>query len=584
MNLKSFLAELRRRHVYRVAIAYAVVGWLLIQVATQVFPFLQIPDWVVRAVIALVVIGFPIALIIAWAVELTPDGVRWTGPTSASPDASDAEGGDATQPTGQSATPKPDARLPSTQASTGVSRPPGAIAVLPLENVSGRPEEEYFADGMTEALITDLAKAGLKVISRGSVIGFKGTRQPLRDIGRVLGVDSIVEGSVLRSGDRVRVSARLVRAETDEYLWTERYDRELADVLMLQDEVARAVAHAVDQTLHAGTALPQRKIDPEVYLLELRGRHLWHQRTERGFRAALGEFEAAAALDPAYAPAYAGIAESLNMLANFGFVAPREILPRATAAVKRAIELDPASADAHRIMAFVHWQFEFNWQAAIAEYERSLELAPHSPTTTYWFGAYLAVIGYFERANELLNRAHEYDPLSLIGPSVQGWSRVFARRFEEALPFLDGVLRIDPDFHLALWFRGEALTELKRYDEGIASLQRAYELSGQSSRMLGYLGNALGRSGQMDRARGCLAELRAREGRGDYVPPYFPALILAGLGSTNEAIECLETAYRDGDTMLRDLKADPQWDAMRPLPRFAELMRRMAYPETGPGR
>jgi TolB-like protein len=454
-----------------------------------------------------------------------------------------------------------------------------AIAVLPLENLSGQAAEEYFADGMTEALITDLAKiGGLKVISRGSVMGFKGTKEPLAKIGRALGVDWIVEGSVLRARDRVRISARLVRTETDECLWAERYDRELADVLTLQDEVACAIAQAVDQTLHRRPATAPRRIDPEVYLLDLRGRHLWHQRTEAGFRSALRLFEDAAARDPTYAPAYVGIAESLNMLANYGIVPPRDIRPRSLAAVCRALELDENSAEAHRLLAFVHWQFAFAWEPAISEYERALELDRHSPSTTYWFGAYLAVIGFFDRAHELLGRARELDPLSLVVPSVQGWTHIFARQFEAALPFLEQVLRIDPNFHLALWFRGEALIELGRYEEGLAALTRAYELGGRTSRLLGYLGYACGRAGQTERARSSLVELEERAQRHDYVPPYFPALVLSGLEEKERALDYLEQAYGDGDTMLRDLKADAQWDRMRALPRFEALMRKMAYP------
>ena len=481
---------------------------------------------------------------------------------------------------GEVGNPKTPERLRRTECgSVRAARSQNAIAVLPLENISGDPAEEYFADGMTEALITDLAKiGGLKVISRGSVMGFKGTKAPLAEIGRALGVDSIVEGSVLRARDRVRISARLVRAATDEYLWAERYDRELADVLALQDEVARAIAQAVDQTLHRRPAAAPRRIEPEVYLLDLRGRHLWHQRTEAGFRAALRLFEDAAARDPTYAPAYVGIAESLNMLANYGIVPPREIRPRSLAAVRRALALDEDSAEAHRLLAFAHWQFAFEWEPAMSEYERALELDPHAPNTTYWFGAYLAVIGFFDRAHELLGRARELDPLSLVVPSVQGWAHIFARQFEAALSFLEEVLRVDPNFHLALWFQGEALVELGRYDEGLSALTRAYELGGRTSRLLGYLGYACGRAGQRERARESLAELEAREQRRDYVPPYFPALVLSGLEENERALDRLAQAYREGDTMLRDLKADAQWDRMRALPRFEALMRKMAYP------
>ena len=470
-------------------------------------------------------------------------------------------------------------RDPRADAGTPGARVTDAIAVLPLENMSGQPAEEYFADGMTEALITDLAKiGGLKVISRGSVMAYKGARRPLAEIGEKLGVDAIVEGSVLHAGGRVRISARLVRVGTDECLWAERYDRDLADVLALQDEVARAIAQAIDRTLHRRSPAAPRRVDPQAYLLDLQGRHLLHQRTESGFRAALRLFEDAVGRDPDYAPAYIGIAESMNMLSNYGLVPPQQIRPRSLAAARRALELDEHSAEAHRLLAFAHWQFAFEWEAAIAEYERALELAPNSPATTYWFGAFLAVMGDFDRAHQLLNRAHELDPLSLIIPSVQGWAYVFARRFADALPFMERVLAIDPAYHVALWFQGEALIELERYDEGIDSLTRAYELGGRTSRLLGYLGYACGRAGQAIRAQECLAELEARELH-QYVPPYFPALVLCGLGEHDRALDRLERAHASGDTMLRDLKADAQWDRMRSLPRFEALMQAMAFPD-----
>ena len=453
------------------------------------------------------------------------------------------------------------------------------IAVLPLEDLSGRPDEGYFTDGMAEALITDLTKlGGVKVISRGSVIGFKGTREPRAKIGEALGANLIVEGSVLRSGHRVRISARLVRAATDEHLWAERYDRELADVLALQDEVARSIVHAIDKTLRPRPVVPPRRVDPEVYLLDMRGRHFWHQRTEAGFRAALRAFEEAVLRDPTYAPAHVGIAESLNMLSNYGLVPPQQIRPASLAAARRALELDDASADAHRVLAFCEWQFAFAWERAMAEYERALELSPDSSSTTYWFGLFLAVVGDFARAHEFLRRSYVLDPLSRLVPSVQGWAHVFERQYEVALPFFQHVLSIDPDYHLALWFQGEALVELGHFDEGIRSLTRAYELGGRTPRLLGYLGYSHGRAGRADRARACLAELEDRARRGAYVPPYFPALVFSGLGEHDEALAFLEQAYATGDTMLRDLKADPHWDRMRALPRFKALATKMAFP------
>jgi len=451
------------------------------------------------------------------------------------------------------------------------------IAVLPLENLSG-PQEEYFADGMTEALITDLAKVGgLRVISRSSVMGFKGSRGPLAKVGRALGASAVVEGSVLRSGDRVRISARLVRVETEEYLWAERSDGELADVLGLQDQVARAIARAIGQTLRPMAASAPRRVDHEVYLLDLRARHLTQQRNEAGYRTALTMYEEAAAKDPTYAPAYVGIADSLNNLANHGFVPVQQVRARSLAAVRRGLELDETSAEAHRVLAFCESQFD--WNRAIAEFERALDLNPYSSSSCYWFGCCLAVVGHFERAYEMLRRAHELDPLSLIVPTVQGVVYSYARRFEEALPFFSRVLRIDPDFHPALRYQGEALVELGRYQDGISALTRSYELGGKPPRLLGYLGYAYARAGENERARQYLDELDTL-GQMQYVPPYFPALVLSGLEEHEAALERLERAEAVGDQMLRDyLKVDPQWDKMRALPRLQSLVRKMAYPE-----
>ena len=388
-----------------------------------------------------------------------------------------------------------------------------AIAVLPLSNLSHEPEEEYFADGMTDALITDLAKVGrIKVISRGSVMHYKGTTKPLSQIASELHVDAVVEGSVFRAGDRVRISAQLIRAATDEHMWAERYDRKLEDILALQDQLARAIAGEVDAVLQAppGAVRPTpRKVDPEVYLLDLRGRHANEKRNESGFRTGVEVFQQAIDRDPTYAPAYAGLAESLSMLANYGIVAPPEVMPRILAAAQKALDLDESSADAHRVLAFVRWQFEFAWQEAMTEYERALELGPNSALTNYWFGIFLAVIGFFDRAHVLLKRAQERDPLSLVIPAVQGWTYFFARRFEEAIPYYRRVLAVDANHYVALWFLGETLVELGNYDEGIAALEKALALSGRISRLLGYVGYAYGRAGRGDDARRMLAELEA---------------------------------------------------------------------------
>ena len=315
-----------------------------------------------------------------------------------------------------------------------------------------------------------------------------------------------------------------------------------------------------------------------MYLLVLRGRHALEKRTEASFRAAFNFFNEAINLDPSYAPAYVGLADSQNMLANYGIVPPTEVLSRSLAAVQKALELDESSADAHRVLAFIHWQFQFDWMKAIAEYERALQLDPNSAITNYFFGIFLGVIGFFRKAEVFLRKAAEKDPLSLLIPSVQGWVLFFERRFEEALPHFHRVLAIDSNYHVAHWFLGETLVEMERFEEGIHALERALDLSGRTSRLLGYTGYAYGRAGKKDEAIKKLMELQKRQTE-QYVPPYFLALVYWGLGEVNLAIDHLEQAYATKDTMIRDLKADAQWDRLWTEPRFQKLMEAMDYPK-----
>jgi TolB-like protein/Flp pilus assembly protein TadD len=468
--------------------------------------------------------------------------------------------------------------VPSADALRDEPRQIRAIAVLPLTDLAHDPSQAFFADGMTEALITDLARLGrVRVISRTSVMRFKDTLTPLPDIARALGVDAIVEGSVLRVADRVRITAQLVRGDSEEHLWAERYERRLEDILTLQEEVAQAIAHEVDRVLGRPGGPPvgeRRKVDPDVYLLDLQGRHHWNTRTERGSLAAVHCFRQAIDRDPTYGPAYVGLADAYGMLANYGIEKPRDIHAKALAAAERALTLDPESAEVHRILAFVRWQFEFDWESAAGEYERALALEPNSALTTYWYGVFLGVVGQHHRGVALLRRAGELDPLSLLIPAAQGWLHYFARQYGAALPYYRRVLEVDPDHYVTLWFLGETLVELGEYAEGIGALERSLELSGRISRLFGYLGYAYGRAGRGEEARGALAELEARR-RERYVPPYFSALVLSGLRDVEGTLARLEQAWSERDTMIRDLRADSQWDWLHDQPRFQRLLERM---------
>jgi TolB-like protein/Flp pilus assembly protein TadD len=464
----------------------------------------------------------------------------------------------------------------ATAAATAITAVP-AVAVLPLEDLSpaGPPG---FAEGMTDALITELARIGsLRVISRTSVMRYQGAREPLSEIARDLGVERIVEGTVLRDGERVRIAAQLVRPDTGEHLWAERYEREIREVLTLQLEVARDIAEQVNERLSSRPPprlASRRQVEPAVFLLDLEGRHWIAQRGEPAFRRAIVCFEQAIAADPTYAAAHAGRAEAYAMLGNYGVVPPGEVEAPALEAAKRALTLDPGLAEARRTLALVKWQFAFDWRGAEQEYERALTLDPNSALVQYWLGICLGVQGRFDRSLDALERARGLDPLSLNVLAVTGWMHYFARRYREALPYYRHTLAVDHDHLMARWFLGEALVELAQWREGLDQLEAALALSRRGSRFLGYLGYAYGRAGRPTEARNLLRELE-RGAAERYVPPYFFALIHAGLGDRARALDELERAWQVRDSMLRDLKVDPPWQALHGEPRYRALLERL---------
>ena len=469
----------------------------------------------------------------------------------------------------------------SASATEGASTRSGqilSIAVLPFENLSGDPTQEYYADGMTDALIANLAKiAAIRVISRTSVMQYKGAKKPLPEIAKELRVEAVVEGTVLCVEKRIRVTAQLIEAAADRHMWAESYDRDLQDILGLQSEVARAIVNEVNIEISADEShrlSATSTVDPDVHLLVLKGRHQWEIRTERSFRDGLRCFRKALQKDPAHAPAYVGLADCYNMLVNYGFIRVSDGTPQAKAALEKALGLDPISGEAHRALAQMKWQCEFDWTSAYEQYQRALSLDPNSSLTRHWYGAFLAVWGRFDEGIAELKRAQELDPLSLSIPAVIGWIHYFARRFDQAIEYHQRMLAIDPEFLLGHWFLGQALVELGRNEEGIAELEKAADLSNRSSRMLAYLGYGLGRAGRHGEANALLAELDDRSRRG-FVPPYFLALIHCGLGQEKRALDCLERAWELPDTMIRDLKVDPSLEVIRADPRYHELLIRV---------
>lgn len=558
----NVIAELRRRKVIKVGAAYLVGAWVSIQIATTVSPLLDMPGWVPRLVMVLTIAGFPIAL--AWAWFYAADRI----------DPAPSEVAGSVVAPGMAASGQAPSSAPNTTARIG------SLAVLPLEEI-GTENEGLLADGLTEALITDLARAsGLKVISRSSVLRFKASTEAPREIARLLGVDALVIGSVRRGGDRFRISVELMDPASERVLWADRYDRDLEDVLRVQDEIAHAIAREVQAnvgTAPTGPAQAQRQIVPEAYLLDLKGRRLMDARTEEGFRAALRCFEQALDLDPSYAASYVGIARCHNMLGNYGIEAPAIAHPRAQAAIQRAHELGADAADVHGERAQMRWQFEFDWDGARAECERALALAPSSGRLWYWHGMMLAVSGRFEAGHAALTRAEALDPLSALVQAGHGWAYYFARRYDDALRTLHEVLELNPNLAPAYWFLGMTLVETGNHAGAVAAYESAIARTGRISRLLGYLGHAYGRAGNPDAARTLLAEIQERS-RHAYVPPYFEALVHTGLGELDAALSALERGWTLRDCMMRDLLVDASLDRLRDDPRFKALFTAMRYP------
>ncbi len=448
-----------------------------------------------------------------------------------------------------------------------------SIAVLPLENLSGDPAQEFFADGMTEALIADLAKVGaLRVISRTSVMCFKGVHKPLPEIARELRVDAIVEGSVVRGGDRVRITAQLIDARTDTHLWAESYERAMSDVLSLQGEVARAIAREVHIKL-APLAAP-RKVDPEAYEYYLKGRYCWNRRTEDDLRRAVECFRLAIDRDPSSALAYAGLADAHNLQGFFYIQPPAETFAHARAMALRAIELDPSLGEAHNSLAYARLYYDWDWAGAEGEFRRAIELSPNYSVAHLWYANLLPARGRFEEALAEGRKARELDPLSIVAHHVLGWVYFFMRDFERSLSQMQARLEVDRQWVYGYVWTSWPMQQLGRHDEAIANLEQAVDLSGGTTLTRASLAHGLALGGRDAEARALLAIL-IEQSSTRYVSPFLVALVWIGLGERDHAFEWLEKACDDRSHWLVFVDVDARLDPVRDDPRFESVRRRV---------
>ena len=584
MKIDNFFAELKRRNVYKVAVAYAVVAWLLIQIATQVFPFFEIPNWAVRLVVLLLIIGFPVALVLAWAFEITPEGIKRTEDVDLA--------ASARQPrkhawifvvivgaafsiglffigryTGRNATSAVRTELPAK-----------SIAVLPFDNLSRDPENAYFAEGVQDEILSRLAKvADLKVISRTSTQRFKSAPANLPDIAKQLGVTNILEGSVQKSADQVRVSVQLINALTDAHLWAETYDRKLTDIFAVESEIAKTVAETLQAKLTGSEKSSIAKVptaNPEAYELYLKGKFFLAKRSGADLRKAIEYFDQAIAKDPNYALAYVGLADSYMLLPTYGSVSPRDSLPPAKVALKKALELDDSLAEAHASFGLLA-NLELDIQHAVEEVQRAIELKPNYATAHHWLALGFMILGRFDPAISEAKRAIELDPLSLIINADCGWVYFNARRYDEAEAQARRTLEMDSHFFLAHYYLGAALQFKGHVAQAIPEYQKAFDLN-KDPYSLAMLGQAYARNGQKEEAQKILARLN-EEAKSHYIAPYAFALVQIALGDKDRAIEALEHAYEQGETnYLFAIKVDPLLDDLRGQPRFEALVQKIA--------
>ncbi len=458
-----------------------------------------------------------------------------------------------------------------------------SIAVLPLKNLSGNPADEYFTDGMTDELITNLAKvSALRVTSYTSVSKYKTTSRPLPQVAQELQVDAIVEGSVLRSGDQVRITAQLIYAPRDQHLWAEEYQRYVRDILYLQREVARDIAEQVRVTLtpnERNRLATAGAVDPAAYESYLRGRSFWNQRSEASLLKAIDQFHKAIEVDAGYAPAYSGLADCYTTLGYLSYLDPLDAFPRARDAATKALELDPSLAEAHTSLAYYNLYHAWNWAEAENEFKKAIELNPNYATAHDWYSYYLMAIGRFDEAWKEVNRAHELDPLSVTISTDIGFNYFYRRNYDEAINQLRATLAISPNFPLAHLWLGRAYQQKKMYSEAIDEFNKTDSaLPGWVVTIAG-MGNAYGEWGHRAEAEQVLTRLNELA-RAKYVTPYGIALVYAGFDDRDRAFDWLNKAIAGRSHWLVWLNRDPRWDALRSDPRFADLRKRVGLPQS----
>jgi TolB-like protein/Tfp pilus assembly protein PilF/DNA-binding winged helix-turn-helix (wHTH) protein len=449
-----------------------------------------------------------------------------------------------------------------------------AIAVLPFENLSGDPAQDYFVDGVTDELITELAKMGsVRVISRTSSMQYKHAKGNLRKIASELDVDAVVEGAVARSDDRVRITAQLIRASSDQHLWANSYERDVSNILALQTEIAAAVARElrVELALQMPAPTSARPLNQEAYAEYLRGRYAWNLRREPALLEAIQHFESAIRIDPNFAQAYSALADCHTALGYLNARSPEETFPNAQLAAQKALELDHSLAEPHASLAYYYLYYARDWQTAELEFRKAIELNPNYALAHDWFGVYLTARGRWSDALAEIKKARELDPLSLPISTDEGFSLYYSGNYDAAIKSLQETLAREPGFPLAHLWLGRAFEEKGMYPEAVSEFEKVQKALPGWPVAIAATGWVYGRSGKKDDAHRVLAELN-RQSKKRYVSAYAIALVHAGLGDKNEALRLLDLGLKEKTNWMVWTAVDPRWQPIRSDKRFQQLL------------
>ena len=580
-NARTFFTELKRRNVYKVAVAYAVVGWLLVQAASILFPTFEAPSWVMKVFVAIVAIGFPIALVIAWAFESSPKGIDRTMVADAWNRHSRGKAWIYVAVIGavlsvalfllgrctarNSVTAQQDIILARTHAA-----PDKSIAVLPFVDMSQAKDQEYFCDGISEEILDALAKVdGLRVVARTSSFSFKGKNTDVGEVANKLKVENVLEGSLRREGNRIRISAQLVNARDGFHLWSETYERELKDVFAVQDDITRAIVDALKVKL--AIAVPaKRELSSEAYDLYLQGLYFSNKSDEENLRKSLNLFQRVLDKDPNSARAWAGIAKAWDWLSD-AYVKPLDAFPVMKAAAEKAITLDPNNAEAHVYLSDAKRVLDWDMPGAMAELQRALELDPNSASAHMFSSLINLTLGNAKAAVAHMREAVKADPLSPLIANFSAISYLLQGQYDDAIAEGKRTLELDPNYLYQTPVIADAYREKGMYNEAIALFEKAQEMTGQPQPGLAI---TYARIDRQSEARKILEDLK-KTAATKYIAKEEIAAVYVALDEKDEAFKWLDRACEDHGGALDAISLRPVFQPLHSDPRFADILRRI---------